>query len=173
MPQKSAIVYWLSPAKPERELFHALIRILAKQFDAPVFEPHLTLCFSRDAQSPKELLRRINAPAVRLQVRDVDYSSKFTKTLFIRFKAKPGLNKLARALGCVAQRDPHVSLLYKKLPVRVQKQLAATVRLPFRSVCFDAIKAVRCVSPTTTAQDVKSWSVIATRKMSGRRRLAC
>jgi len=167
MPQKSAIVYWLIPAKPERELFHALIRILAKQLDAPVFEPHLTLCFSRGAQSPKELLRRITGPAVRLQVRDVAYSSKFTKTLFIRLKRKPAVNKLARALGSVARRDPHVSLLYKKLPVRIQKQLAATVRLPFRSVCFDAIKAVRCDSPTTSAVEVRRWRVIATKRLSG------
>ena len=166
MPQKSVIVYWLVPAKAERELFRALIRILARQFDAPVFEPHLTLCFSRDAQSPKELLRRISAPAVRLQVRNVANSSKFTKTLFVRLKPKPAVNKLARAIGGDAPRDPHVSLIYKKLPARIKKQLAATIRLPFRSVSFDAIKAVRCISPTTTARDLQSWRVVAMKRLA-------
>jgi 2'-5' RNA ligase len=165
MPQKSVIVYWLIPAKAERELFRALIRILAKQCAAPVFEPHLTLCFSRDAQSPKKVLRRISAPAVRLQVRDVAYSSKFTKTLFIRLKPKPALNKLTRDLGGDAPRDPHVSLIYKKLSARTKKQLAATIRLPFRSVSFDAIKAVRCISPATTGRDVQSWRVVAMKRL--------
>ena len=50
MPKDTAIVYWLMPAKSERELFRQLIRILAKEFDAPHFEPHLTLFATRKAQ---------------------------------------------------------------------------------------------------------------------------
>jgi len=42
-----------------------------------------------------------------------------------------------------APSDPHVSLLYKKLPRATQRELAAVMRLPFRSVVFDSIAAVR------------------------------
>jgi hypothetical protein len=174
--KKSVVVYWLIPARPERELFRELIRILAKQFQAPRFEPHVTLCFGlatggpshggQDRQSPQKILRQVNAAPVRLHVGEVGYSSKFTKTLFVRLKPNRALNKLAAALGDTGLQDPHVSLLYKRLPARTKKELAATIKLPFRSVTFDAIKAVRCTSPTTTAAEVKRWRVIATRRLS-------
>lgn len=175
--KKSVIVYWLIPARPERELFRSLIRILAKQFEAPVFGPHLTLGFAKDRQprnqrgsrsvsdSPTKLLRRIKGSPVRLHVRGTAYSSKFTKTLFVQLKRDRALDRLTAALGSSGPRDPHMSLLYKKLPARVKKQLVATIKLPFRTVKFDAIKAVRCLSPTTTVAEVKSWRVVAIRRM--------
>ena len=63
-------------------------------------------------------------------------------------------------------RDPHLSLLYKKLPDSTKKQLASTIKLPFREVVFDSIKAVRCVSPTQTRADVESWRTIASKRLA-------
>jgi hypothetical protein len=40
--EETAIVYWLLPAKPERELFCTIIRIFCRELRAPNFEPHLT-----------------------------------------------------------------------------------------------------------------------------------
>jgi hypothetical protein len=171
--KNKVIVYWLIPAEPERELFRGLIKILAKQFDAPVFEPHLTLCIRPDRRgekSPRRLLRQIKASGLRLQVRGVSHASKFTKTLFVRFKPARALDKLAREFGCAARSDPHVSLLYKHLPARTKKELAATIQLRFRSVRFDSIKAVRCTSPTTMTREVKAWRVIATKRFGERTR---
>jgi hypothetical protein len=163
--KKTVIVYWLIPAEPERELFRSLIKILAKQFDAPIFDPHLTLCFGQDRTSPRQLLRHVVAPIVRMPVRDVACSSKFTKTLFVRLKPSHALDKLAREFGCAARSDPHVSLLYKDLPTRTKREVAATIKLPFRSVRFDSIKAVRCTSPTATSRDVQSWRVLGTKRL--------
>ena len=164
--KKSVLVYWLIPAKAERELFRALIRILAKQFKAPIFEPHLTLCVGKNRESPRKFLRRVKMAPLRLRVHGVGHSAKFTKTLFIRVRPDRLAETLAVKLGGTAPRDPHVSLLYKKLPPRIRKQLAGTIKLPFRSVTFDGIKAVRCTSPTTTPAEVKSWRVIATKRFS-------
>ena len=66
-----------------------------------------------------------------------------------------------------ALRDPHLSLIYKKLPAAVKRELVTTIRLPFRSVTFNLIKAVECVSPTETARAVNSWRVIATKRLLG------
>jgi hypothetical protein len=55
--------------------------------------------------------------------------------------------------------EPHASLLYKKLPVAAKKELASTIRLPFREVAFDAIKTIRCASATRTGNDVEAWRV--------------
>jgi 2'-5' RNA ligase len=165
--KKSVLVYWLIPAKAERELFRSLIRILAKRLDAPTFEPHLTVCVGQDRQSPREMLRRLKASPLQLQIRGTSHSSNFRKTLFVRLRPNRGLEQLARALGGLGPRDPHLSLLYKKLPTRTKKELVATIRLPMRTVTFSAIKAVRSKSPTTTAADVKGWRVIATKRLSG------
>jgi hypothetical protein len=35
--------FWLMPAAREREFFSGVIAELAARFDAPVFEPHVTL----------------------------------------------------------------------------------------------------------------------------------
>ena len=167
--KKRVTVFWLIPAKPQRELFGKIIRILAAEFRAPRFEPHLTLCRAPEEQSSTNLLRKIRASPIRLRIRGITYSDKFTKTLFIRFENKPRLEKLVRDLGGRAKSlcDPHLSLIYRRLPAATKPELVATIKLPFRDVVFDVIKAVNCVSPIDTRQDVESWRSVATKRLSG------
>jgi 2'-5' RNA ligase len=172
--KKTAIVYRLIPAKPKRELFSEIIRILAKQLDAARFEPHLTvLAAPQDREPPGKILRQINMSPIRLKVRDISYSSKFAKTLFVRFKPNSALDKLLVDLARVtksrakAARDPHVSLLYKKIPTATKKDLVSTIKLPFREVVFDSIQAVRCALPTRTRREVEAWRVVSTKRLSG------
>jgi 2'-5' RNA ligase len=170
--KKTAIVYWLLPAKPERELFCSIIRILRKAFNAPNFEPHLTLFVTaKDRQQPSKVLRQIRSRPIRLRARGVAFSPKFTKTLYVRFKSSPALRKLNGKVGRAAKSsakapgDPHVSLLYKKLPRAAQKELAAVMRLPFRSVVFDSIAAVRLTLPVRTRGDVEKWKIVAKKSL--------
>jgi 2'-5' RNA ligase superfamily len=186
--KKTATVYWLLPAKPERELFCEIVRILRKEFGAPNFEPHLTLfSASKDRpgsakrqsgsdlrcgeQSPKTVLRQISMRPIRLTTRGAGFSSEFTKTLFVRFKSSPALRKLVTDLGratksrAKAPGDPHVSFLYKKLPTAAKKQLAAVMKLPFRTVVFDSIAAVRCASPSRTKADINAWKILAKKSL--------
>ena len=170
--RKFSTVYWLLPAKPQRELFCELIRILRKEFRAPNFEPHLTLFSSaKDRQPPKKTFQQIRLRKIRLVARGVGFSPEYTKTLYVRFKSSPELRKLVADLGRVtgsrakAPKDPHVSLVYKKIPRATKKSLVAVLKLPFRTVVFDSIVAMRCVSPSRTAADVKSWKVLAKKSL--------
>lgn len=170
--KQQVIVYWLIPAEPERELFREIVRILAQQFDAPLFEPHLTLfSSSEDQQMPETILPEIEAKPVRLKIHDIGFSPQFTKTLFVRFVSNRVFDDLVVDLGCSvglkasSPSDPHLSLLYKEMPAPAKEQLAATIKLPFQEVAFDSVKAMRCISPTTTAADVESWGEIATRSL--------
>src|SRR5205823_2547990 len=165
-------VYWLLPAKPERDLFREIVRILRKEFRAPDFEPHLTLFVSaKDGQSPKGILQQVRSLPIRLSVRDVTSSSKFTKTLFVRFKSNRALRNLSVDLGRAAKSsakppsDPHVSLVYKKISPRVKKELAAVIKLPFRTALFDSIAAVRLTLPVRTAGDVAKWKMLAKKSL--------
>jgi 2'-5' RNA ligase len=166
--RKTKIVYWLTPAEPEGQLFRALIRILAKQYDSSRFKPHLTIFATpKDRPSPAKILRRIKAAPIRLKVGGVSYSGQFTKTLYVQFRSNKEFKKLAADLGRAAglrskaPAHPHVSLLYKNIPAAAKKQLASTLKLPVREVVFDTIKAVRCAFPARTCRDVESWRVLA------------
>ena len=170
--RKFAIVYWLLPAKPERELFCDVVRILRKEFRGPNFEPHLTLfTHSKDKQSAKKTLNQIRARPIRLTARGAAFSEKFTKTLFVRFRSSPALRKLVSDLARAskaranAPNDPHVSLVYKKIPRGTKKSLAAVLRLPFRTVRFDMIAAVRCRLPSRAKADVESWKILAKKSL--------
>jgi 2'-5' RNA ligase len=170
--KKTATVYWLLPAKPERDLFCEIVRILRKEFRAPNFEPHLTLfSTAKDRQPPKKVLRQISTRPIRLTTRGAGFSSEFTKTLFVWFKSSDALRKLVADCSRAAKSrakvpsDPHVSLLYKKLPRSAKKQLAAVMKLPFRSVVFDSIAAVRCASPSRTKADVDAWKILAKKSL--------
>ena len=172
--KKTAIVYQLLPAKPERDLFCEIIRILRKEFRASIFEPHLTLFVTTEKhKSPKKILQQFRSRPIRLNIRGVAFSAKFTKTLFVRFKSSPALKRLAVDLGRAAglstkgPKDPHVSLVYQKIPSRVKKGLAKVIKLPFRSVRFDSIAAVRLTLPVRTGRNVTKWRTVAKRRLSG------
>jgi len=167
--KKRVTMYWLIPSKPESELFRGLIRILAKQFDAPVFMAHLTVGRAGDAMSSGKVLPELRAAPIRLRIREIAHSDKFTKTLFVRFERSNQLAGLVSQLGAKPKSlsDPHLSLLYKKLPVAVRRELADAINLPFRSITFDSIIAMSCLSPTETRRDVESWRKVATRPLSG------
>jgi hypothetical protein len=43
------------------------------------------------------------------------------------------------------------------------------MKVPLAEVTFDAIKAVRCVSPAKSRADVEAWRVVAAASLSGDR----
>lgn len=159
-----AHVLWLAPARPARQYFRRLIAGLARAHDAPAFEPHLTLGYC-SAAMPAD----IGAAAIELPIAEIDSSAKFTKTLFVRFRLTPALEKLRESLGMPARGfDPHLSLLYKHCSAKERARLAATVALPFSKVEFDTIQLVLCPSPTASRADVESWKVLGSQRLRRR-----
>jgi hypothetical protein len=62
--------------------------------------------------------------------------------------------------------NPHVSLIYKQMSEQEKQQIAATLRLPAATVFFDEISAVATPDVTQTREDVESWKVICSKKLS-------
>ena len=117
------------------------------------------------------ILRSINSGPIHVDVRNVAFSADFSKTLFVRFEPNKALHNLVADLGRAGNirasniRDPHVSLLYDRISSMVKKELAATIKLPFREVVFDRIAAVRSAAPIKTAADVEAWEIIASKAL--------
>jgi hypothetical protein len=172
----TAIAYWLMPAEPARCYFEKVIADLAAKHDAPVFKPHLTIYVGSNRPGAiEEILLRaaIDCEPIQLEVLEVRQSDEFTKTLFVQFGSNAKLQRLNETIcepsqtSSDYQLEPHLSLLYKKMPILARRELAGSIKLPFSTVVFDSIKAVRCVSPTCNRADVEAWRIIATKALSG------
>ncbi len=125
-------------------------------------------------QQPNKLFRKaaISCEPIRLEVLDVHHSGEFTKTLFVQLALNAKLQRLSKLIGGASQAssdyqlEPHVSLLYRRMSLAARRELARSIKLPFSTVVFDSIKAVRCASPTRNRAEVEAWRVIATKSLS-------
>jgi 2'-5' RNA ligase len=172
--EKTIIAYWLLPAEPARSELAGIISDLAKRFDAPSFEPHVTVYVTEaDRQNAADVLRRVlrEHQPFRLSVRGIEYSDKFTKTLFIQFAADAELSRcsdeLRRASTSASdyQLNPHLSLIYKAMAHETQRDLAAAITLPFAEISFDEMKAIVSPAEIKDRGDVEAWRVVAEGKL--------
>ena len=172
------IAYWLIPSEPAHSFLQRIINDLARRCDAPVFEPHVTIHVGADgADAAKNALGDAarECKLIGLTPLGIDQSDEFIKTLFVQFAMSAELRKINDIIRQAAndssryQLRPHLSLLYKNLPVATRRELAASINVPFSEVTFDAIRAVRCVSPTRSRVDVEAWHVVAAASLSGDR----
>lgn len=169
------IAYWMCPAEPTRSQCAALIQNFASRFDAPVFEPHVTMyVISAEAQNPGAILEEVvkGRGPYRLLVRGIECSDEFTKTLFVQFETDVKLTQLSEDLQRASvsrsdyQLNPHLSLLYKELDTETKRQLAASISLPFDEIAFDKVQAVISPAEIRSQADVEAWRVIAERTLA-------
>ena len=173
--RRTVIAYWLMPSEPARGSFQQIINDLARRYDAPVFEPHVTIHVGADqTDAPDKALREAanECKPIGLTPLGIDQSDEFIKTLFVQFSMSAELRKIS---GIVRQSgndsshyqlNPHLSLLYKDLPATARRELAASINVSPSEVIFDAIKAVRCVLPTESRADVDAWNIVAADSLS-------
>jgi len=173
--RRIVIAYWIIPIEPTRSFFQSLINDLAQRYDAPRFEPHVTI---HVGASCTDAVDGVLSKAARgcerivLHALEVSGSSHFIKTLFVQFALNTQSQQLNQSIRNAAQNssdyqlNPHLSLLYKRMSIRDRHLLTYSIEVPFREVTFDSLKAVRCISPTKSRADVEAWRVVATEKLS-------
>jgi hypothetical protein len=168
------IAYWLIPTEPARSFFQAIIDTLARRYDAPVFEPHMTVHVGENCKERVDGVFSKAAPGcdpIVIKALEVNGSAEFIKTLFVRFDMSKQLQLLHEGVRTSArdlfhyQLNPHLSLLYKKIPVQDRRLLMRSIEVPFPEVTFDSLKAVRCISPTRSRADVEAWSTAAEKSL--------
>jgi 2'-5' RNA ligase len=174
--RQTVIAYWLIPSESACSFFQRSINDLARRFDAPVFEPHVTIHVGADrADAAKTALEDAarECKLIGLTPLGIDQSDEFIKTLFVQFAMNAELRKINGIIRDTAndssqyELKPHLSLLYKNLAAATRCELATSIDVLFSEVTFDAIKAVRCVSPAESGADVEAWRVIAAASLSG------
>jgi 2'-5' RNA ligase len=170
------IAYWLIPAEPAHTFFQGIINDLARRYDAPVFEPHVTIHVGTNRADLTETALTQTAregKPVRLKPVDIDQSDEFVKTLFIQFELSGELRQMNEIIRNAAQDSsqyqlkPHLSLLYKNMTAATRCELAASIKVPFSEISFDGLRAIRCISPTLSRADVETWRVMKAASLSG------
>ena len=163
MTRQTVIAYWLIPSEPAHSFFQRIINDLAHRYDAPVFDPHVTIHVRADgADAAKNALGDAarECKLIGLTPLGIDQSDEFIRTLFVQFAMSAELRKIndmeAANDSSQYELNPHLSLLYKNLAAPTRRELAASINVPLFEVTFDAIKAVRCVSPTESGADVEA-----------------
>lgn len=167
--RRTVTAYWLIPTEPAYCSLQGIINDLAGRYDAPVFEPHMTIHVGADrANAASRALGDAvhKCTRIRLNPSRIDQSEEFTKTAFVEFAMTTQLRQLNEVIRNATndsrqyELKPHLSLLYKKMAAETRRDLAASIKVPLREVTFGAIKAVRCISPTQSRDDVETWRVI-------------
>lgn len=120
------ISIWLLPEDSAFGVLSEVIKNLSAKFEAPEFQPHLTLY---SANVPAENLTSLKEnlkiqvkdfSSVRLDVLAIGQNGTLFKTLFLQLQNSKELNDLYKIAGSVMDKygnyeiDPHVSLLYKE-----------------------------------------------------------
>ena len=133
--KNTATAYWLIPAEPARSFFEKTIVDLARRYNAPVFEPHMTIHVGSDRVEADEVIAKTvsGCRLVQAKVLKVCQSGEFIKTLFVQFAPDRELQELNKLIRDAAQDSsdyqlkPHLSLLYRKMPTLARRQLADLV----------------------------------------------
>jgi 2'-5' RNA ligase len=174
VPTGIVIAYWLIPAEPAHSFFQEAINDLARRYDAPFFEPHVTIHVGAnhiDAAEHALSKAARECQSITVKALGIGHSDEFIKTLFVQFalNAKlPQLNAIVRSAAEDSsdyKLDPHLSLLYKRISPVVRSELADSINVPFSEVTFNALQAVRCISPTQNRADVEAWRAITRRSL--------
>ena len=169
------LTYWLIPEEPARSYFRSLICDLAFRFAAPVFEPHVTLYVTKAAgENPSALLQSalLNLKPIRLSLAGLDYSDKFTKTLYIQFEPEAALQKLseklraASASPCEYELNPHLSLIYKTMAPEAKREVMNSLKLALTEATFDLVQAVISPAKIESREDVEAWRIVATQPLT-------
>lgn len=165
MADSTPFAVWLIPAPSDRRWLSKVIQDYAAEYDAPAFEPHLTL-YSGVVQ-PKDDLKSILSESsalapITLEVMGLNYAENFFRTGFIVLALNEHLTQLSRAIHdrLLAPQDytlePHLSLMYKDIPIEQKRLAMLRFIVSVQTITFDTIKVVMPSPQGWT--DVAHWT---------------
>ncbi len=155
---------WLKPESEVRDILKRIIDGLAADYDAPVFEPHITIA-SGIRMSVDEMVGRLESVAksaqpMTLYLGDTDFRDSYYRALFVRIAPNDALLALReRSLREFRlEHEPylsHISLMYKEMAPEEKQQVIERVGKRFDLVFIpDKIHLVRVSGPPETWEEL-------------------
>jgi 2'-5' RNA ligase len=158
---------WLMPRPEDEQTFAAIVRRLAKRFDSPVFQPHLTLVedMPRTREELAPLLERLTEgmASFSASVNSVEESELYYRSLYARFPAAATLKTLKeRAVGLFEVGSletfmPHISMAYGVPESAEKTKVVAALRGDLRgmTVVFDRV----CIVSSSQHIPIQDWAI--------------
>jgi putative hydrolase of the HAD superfamily len=169
---------FLTPAPDDFAWLAGMIGELSARFDAPPFEPHVTVysgMFPDPAVVQKALAALVSGmPPIILRMRGIGCTADYFMTLFIEFEEDSLLRNLHDRIKAACGVDtgyeliPHLSLLYAELPLRDKQSLAHRVALDRTAIRFDEAKLVSPLNPHEGWRDPMRWKTLARVRLGGK-----
>ena len=160
---------WLVPTAADKDYLTEIIQHLAKQYQAPLFTPHLTLA----GRLPLNLdtielhlsqLAQTTSPFL-LRGLGLDHSAFLFRTLFIKTERAAALLALRQHIlmlwpqGNNRPYQPHISLIYKKMAASERIAIAQSLILK-AEYQFNQIAMVCPRNETNAWEDIDSWEIL-------------
>jgi 2'-5' RNA ligase len=155
---------WLKPESEVRDILKRIIDRLAGEFDAPGFEPHITIA-SGIRMNVDEMVGRLEGVAkatepMTLYLGDTDFRDSYYRSLFVRIAPNDALLELReRSLREFHLEHepylPHISLMYREMDSGKKQQIIEQVGKRFDLVFIpDKIHLVRVSGPPETWEEL-------------------
>jgi Cyclic phosphodiesterase-like protein len=161
--------FWLLPAEPLKGQLRSIVQQLAKKYDAVDYEPHVTISSGPSDDDQTHTIARGVASLyshVELIPVKLEHTSEYSKTLFIQFQ-ESGIvrhmsdaikDRFARPVNYVL--NPHLSLLYKTMPLAMLAGICRTFEVPKGTYVFDRLHAIETEIPLTEPDQIKRWRTV-------------
>ena len=170
---------WLRPAGAARARLRALIASLAARHGTLPFEPHLTVCGTRDlsaAQSDAaaDYVRRCGSLPIAVRKLGISYSTTTSfKAVVIEVENTPELaafrETLRRIAGAPDFEPPHISLLYT-IDVRAERTTWSTDAAKLSAIAAECAALIEddaftlgdpvVVAPDGDWTNIRSWKIL-------------
>ncbi len=162
---------WLKPESEVRDILKRIIDRLAGEFDAPVFEPHITIA-SGIRMNVDEMVGRLEGVAktadpMTLYLGDTDFLDSYYRSLFIRIAPNDALLALREHSLREFRLEhepylPHISLMYREMDSGKKQKIIEKVGKRFDLVFIpDKIHLVRISGPTETWEELLHVPLVA------------
>ena len=170
------IAVCLVPADKDKLILDNIIKSLAEKFDAYPFIPHITIYAGIFMEENKakmlndQALKELLLKPFTVNVKKLDHSEIFSKTLYVDFQTNSPMKKIYHYLRKKFLKytdfnlHPHLSLIYKNnMPVGEKTKLINRLNIPNR-ILFDRIDVITSPRDIMKEEDVLSWKIIYSKK---------
>jgi hypothetical protein len=161
--------FWLLPAEPINSQLRSIVQQLATKYDGIGFEPHVTIFSGPSDDDQTHTIARGIASLFSLGELipvKLDYTSAYSKTLFIQFQESEAVRCMSDAIKDRSARpmnyvlNPHLSLLYKTMPAAKQAEICSSLDVPKEIYLFDRLRAVETEIPLIRPEQIKRWRTV-------------
>jgi len=153
---------WLTFQKNDEKKLQNIVNQLSEKYNSEYFKPHISIYGLTDIKINEisNLCQNISSKFEPFNVEflNISYSNNIWKSLFVNLKTNETMTEIHnifnKEFGKIKNNEfiPHISLIYKKIPVKQKKEILKNLKLE------EQFK-VDTISILNYSEKIKNWTV--------------